>query len=738
MKRSYLTLAVVAALEISLSPAIADEQQEEVVILSPVQVKGKAIAQDFDEGIHSIDVIDRQALNKAAATDLKTLTRYMPGVSVAKDAQKGVSQGIRIRGIDFNRITMTIDGDRLPEGQAWGHSSAYNSGRDFVEFDTLKRVDILKEPNSAKNGADTLAGSVNFRTFDPEDFVSAEKSYYSGLQHAYASANKEHKTTFTGAGQIDQFSWLFIGTDKRYHATKNQGENDELGNKRTAPNPLDAKGHNLLGKVAWNAENQRLEIMAEEYKNVIDVDMLHMKSHYDHIYENTLKIKRNRYAIDYRVDLNSRWIDQANVRLYQNKLTNRDGVRSRFSVSDSVPTSHSVSDFKVDIKGLKLDFDKAFVVGTTSHALFWGMDFRETKTSRLEKANASQDKQRKDFPDAKMRDLGFYLQDNMTWGDGWRLSAGVNIDHHTMKSSPDAIFLQEGKEDTNGGVINQRYLASQRYSDTSITPKLNLSKSFWDHNAEAFIGYSEGVRHPSFDNLGTYNHGGTHLVPNLDLKKEKSRNYMAGVLYDDGWSRWGLNTYLSQYHNFIRTEDFADSAGQRYTMPMNVKRINVYGIEASFRQHLTENWIISGSVAWAKSKNRETGKELESNPFDKDRLGVDPFTYTVGLAYEAENWGASLDWKHVNGKTREYKADNKYFHFVDSPKYNVIDLTGWWKIDRNIEVNAGIYNLTNEKYWDGIDLQDEKAHGMWTNWYNHLDRWTQPGRNVAISVKINI
>ena len=40
MKRSYLTLAVIAALEISLLPAIADEQQEEVVILSPVQVKG--------------------------------------------------------------------------------------------------------------------------------------------------------------------------------------------------------------------------------------------------------------------------------------------------------------------------------------------------------------------------------------------------------------------------------------------------------------------------------------------------------------------------------------------------------------------------------------------------------------------------------------------------------------------------------------------------------------------------
>ncbi len=738
MKYSYLGFGVLVTLGVSLSPVNAQEREEEIVTLSPVQVQGQVIEQDFDEGVHSVEVVDRQALNKAAVTDLKTLTRYMPGVSVAKDAQKGVSQGIRIRGIDFNRITMTIDGDRLPEGQAWGHSSAYNAGRDFVEFDTLKRVDILKEPNSAKNGADTLAGSVNFRTFDPEDFVNPEKTYYLGLQHAYASANKEHKTTFTGAGQKDQFSWLVIGTDKRYHETKNRGDKDLLGATRTTPNPLDAKGHNLLGKIAWNAENQRLEIMAEEYKNVIDVDMLHMKSNDDHIYENTLNIKRNRYAIDYRVDLNNRWIDQANIRLYQNKLTNRDGVRSRFSASNTVPTSHSVSDFKVDIKGLKLDFDKAFVVGSTSHTLSWGVDLRETKSSRLERATANEDQQRKDFPDAKIRDIGIYLQDHISWGDGWRFSAGVNIDRHTMKSSPDAIFLQQGKTDNSGGVISDRYLGSQHYQDTSITPKLNISKSFLDQRAEAFMGYSEGVRHPSFDNLGTYNHGGTHLVPNIDLKKETSRNYVAGVLYDDGWSRWGINSYLSQYHNFIRAENIADSAGQRYTMPVNVKRINVYGIEASFRQNLTENWSLSGSIAWAKSKNRATGKELESNPFDKDRLGVDPLTYTVGLAYEANHWGASLDWKHVNGKTREYKTDNKYFHFVDSPKYDVIDLTAWWKVDRHIEINAGIYNLTNEKYWDGIDLQDEKAHGMWVGWHQHLDRWTQPGRNVAISVKINI
>mgnify|MGYP001374537335 CR=1 FL=1 len=121
MKHSYLFLSIATIIS-GLGIVMAEEEENlpdriaQTLVLSPIYVKGSVITQDFDEGVASIDVVTRQELNKAAATDLKTLTRYMPGISVAKDGQKGVSQGIRIRGIDFNRITMSIDGDRLPEG----------------------------------------------------------------------------------------------------------------------------------------------------------------------------------------------------------------------------------------------------------------------------------------------------------------------------------------------------------------------------------------------------------------------------------------------------------------------------------------------------------------------------------------------------------------------------------------------------------------------------------------------
>ena len=732
MKVSYLYLAVLTTLGVTVSQAVAEENK--AIDLSPVRVQGEYIGQDYDESVISVVVIDREALNKSAATDLKSLVRYIPGVSVAKDAQKGVSQGLRIRGIDFNRITMSIDGDRLPEGQAWGHGSSYNAGRDFVEFDTLKRVDIMKEPNSAKHGSDTLAGAANFRTYDPEDFVSAEKPFHIGLKQGYASANRENKTTFSTAGFKNNFSWLVIGTDTSYHETKNSGDNDVFGKKRTKPNPLDAKGQNILGKMAWSNNMHRISIMAEEYKNNLTVDQMHDRSE-GHIYDNTLKVKRNRYAIDYKLNLESAFFDEMNIRLYQNKLNNIDGIRNRFG-GPTAKTTHTLTDFRVNIIGLRADFDKHLVLGGLDHDFMWGIDLRRTKTSRLEDINNSKDKQRKDFPDAVAKDIGFYLQDNISWGDGWKLSIGANIDHHTMNSSPDDIFLQYGKDNFTGN-IDPKYLASRKYSDTTITPKINLSKSLFDNRAEAFIGYSEGVRHPSYENLGTFNHGGTHIVPNPDLKKESSRNYMAGLLYDDGWTNFSVNGYLSQYNNFIRSESFSDSSGQRYTMPMNVKRINIHGIEASFKQNITENWSLNGSAAWAKSKNRATGKELESDPFDKNRLAVDPFTYTVGLSYAQENWGASLDWKHVNAKNRQYKEKWGTFYTMNAPKYNLLDLTGWWKLDKDIEITGGIYNITNEKYWDGIDLQDEKAQDMWVKWYDHLDRWTQPGRNFAVSVKVS-
>lgn len=114
MKVSYLYLAVLTTLGVTVSQAVAEENK--AIDLSPVRVQGEYIGQDYDESVTSVVVIDRETLNKSAATDLKSLVRYIPGVSVAKDAQKGVSQGLRIRGIDFNRITMSIDGDRLPEG----------------------------------------------------------------------------------------------------------------------------------------------------------------------------------------------------------------------------------------------------------------------------------------------------------------------------------------------------------------------------------------------------------------------------------------------------------------------------------------------------------------------------------------------------------------------------------------------------------------------------------------------
>ena len=71
-----------------------------------------------------------------------------------------VTAGINIRGIDGNRILMMVDGVRIPESYAGGGSNGAISGRDMVESDTLKQVDIVKGPYSALYGSDALGGVV--------------------------------------------------------------------------------------------------------------------------------------------------------------------------------------------------------------------------------------------------------------------------------------------------------------------------------------------------------------------------------------------------------------------------------------------------------------------------------------------------------------------------------------------------------------------------------------------------
>ena len=183
--------------------------------LAPVLVTADRNAQTLDKAAPNVSVIGRKTLNQASAQNLDDIVLYEPGVSVPSDNNRRGHAGINIRGIDGNRILMMVDGVRIPESYAGGGSNGAISGRDMVESDTLKQVDIVKGPYSALYGSDALGGVVNMVTLSPSDFVDEGKRGHFGLKHGYRSRDRSHSVTATAAGFHENAEGLPILRENR-------------------------------------------------------------------------------------------------------------------------------------------------------------------------------------------------------------------------------------------------------------------------------------------------------------------------------------------------------------------------------------------------------------------------------------------------------------------------------------------------------------------------------------------
>ena len=159
-----------AALWAVLSPAYAETPAlAEPHDFDRVQVTATRTERAASDVAATVDVIDREQLDRKLVQDIRDLVRYEPGVSVTRSAARFGLGGFRIRGLDGNRVLIQTDGIALPKSFDIG--SFANANRNFTDLETLKRVEIVRGPASSLYGSDALGGVVAFVTKDPADYV---------------------------------------------------------------------------------------------------------------------------------------------------------------------------------------------------------------------------------------------------------------------------------------------------------------------------------------------------------------------------------------------------------------------------------------------------------------------------------------------------------------------------------------------------------------------------------------
>ena len=730
MKKKAIACVVGAVFSGQLYAAQMPVAQAEI---EPVVVTADRNAQTLDKAAPNVSVIGRKTLNQASAQNLDDIVLYEPGVSVPSDNNRRGHAGINIRGIDGNRILMMVDGVRIPESYAGGGSNGAISGRDMVESDTLKQVDIVKGPYSALYGSDALGGVVNMVTLSPSDFVDEGKRGYFGLKYGYRSRDRSHGVTATAAGFHENAEGLLMLTRRQGHETENMGSDTSYSTSRTATNPQKNNAYNILAKGNIGNERHRLETLYEQYYHANDTVLANGLGSQSRgpvtvaTSESNARdrIRRQRIEAGYRYTGEGR-LKEANLTAYQQKLRTEDdavdvSITRMGARQLGNSTRYSDYGFNQTIRGLNgrsvWEFD-----GAVKQTVVAGAEYKHTETARprdsltvdnltgaVSKVYAGSTYPNKTFPDSKRKTFSVYAQDSLTFGNGIVLTPALRYEKDKLNTSTDQAYLNANPDGT-----------ATRFNDSALTPSLRLSVPMGEQFT-GFATYSQGFRTPPFDSATmafantTY---GYAVIPNADLKSERSNSFELGMKFKNERARAQVTAFYNRYRNFInRTEIGTSIVGGRPIIQyqyQNLDHVKTYGAEASVAYKFLPDWQVSGSIAWMRGEQQD-GKPLDS---------AYPLNGVLGLDYTQEKWGVGtkLRWSKKHSRV---SSDTVF----QAPGYGVWDVGAWYKPFKNLEIGANIYNVGNKKYWQHADVAGMSRTSV-------MDLYTETGRNFAATVQL--
>ncbi|MFL1516904.1 TonB-dependent receptor [Pseudomonas prosekii] len=723
--------------------------------LQQVTISATRQEQSIDSVPATVSVQTRDELDRNNVNSIKDLVRYEPGVSVGGAGQRSGLTGYNIRGIDGDRVLTQVDGVQVPDSFFNGPYAQTN--RNYVDPEIVKRVEILRGPASVLYGSNAIGGAVSYYTLDPDDIIKPGKDVGARLKTGYSSADESWLKSATVAGRTGDFDGLLHLSQRNGHETDSYGEHGGSGLNRTEANPEDVRTTNVLAKLGWNyADDARLGLTYEKYKDDRDTNQLSAVGgpfnagrgfgFYKSRTGNDT-VSRERFGIEHSFGLDSALADNIKWSLNYQIAKTDQSTEEIYAPSRTVlrerDTTYKDRQWVFDAQA-----DKSFAIASTDHTVTYGTTIKQDKVTGLRTGSgtclsvagacrvigapsaADSPAPASDFPDPTINSYSLFAQDQISWGN-WTFLPGARYDYTQLKPHITDEFLATADQSGNGVVSDQTKTWHR------LSPKFGTTYSFNDHYTW-YGQYAEGFRTPTakalygrFENLS----GGYQVAPNPDLEPEKSKSYETGLRGQFDAGTFDVAVFYNKYRDFIDENAITPGYSETTFQTNNIKHATIKGVELKGRLNLDTlgaptGLYSQGSLAYLYGRNDDSGEPLNS---------VNPLTGVFGLGYDQDNYGALLSWTLVKRKDR---VDSSSFKTPDgtstqfkTPGYGVLDLAGFYKVTDDVTLNAGLYNLTNKKYWQWDDVRgyDSVGEASVTQPAN-LDRLTQPGRNFAINL----
>ena len=753
-------LAVVAAASAAAEPPLdaspqvqADAGKVVVRQLSTVTVKGDRQEASLPEGS---TVLRREQLEARAITRWEDLgKRGDPAVNFSRQ-----TKSVNIRGMDQDRVTVRVDGIRLP----WLTDGARGEkgGQGTVNFSGLSAIDVVGAASAPQTGS--LTGLVDLRTLGPDDLLRDGKPFGALVKSGYDGADNGWNADAALAGELvdARTRWLLQVGSRRGDALENQGEVGGYGPNREKANPASYTQRSAMLKLQHDLNVQnRLLFSAETFRWENDIDNLreqgtgtsYLAGHNG--VEERQKRDRLVAGYDFRSATDTAAVEQGQVRVYWQRSSvssDQSGLRTVDARASIIrgdpfrygfPSGYYARNNSVEEKGYGLTTTWSGTVPSGVIKNHWqaGLDWYSSRTTQ---ASAGEDNcpmirpglaapfgprscdllhsNQADVPEVDGRQWALWAQNEISWAGGrFALTPALRFDayHYSAKSTssyqsnPNAAF---GQLDSN--------------SDQRVSPSLKFAWQLAEQ-AKVYVSYGYGYKAPNAAQLYmNYGAPGTYLrVGNPNLKAEVSRGWELGTELGNEKLGGSLTFFDNRYRDFIDENVTLTPASAEWNpawtgqYPMGVTafanraRVRIYGAEARVHGEMNSNWYAWGALAWAHGKDLDTGSALNS---------IAPLKAIVGVGYRQTQWGAEAIMTAAKRRSRVQDPATDF----QAPGYGVLDLTAWWQPSgiKGLRIQAGVFNLFDRTYWSALNV----PQGGSVRNAAPVASYTEPGRHARV------
>jgi hemoglobin/transferrin/lactoferrin receptor protein len=745
--------AAVAVFCLSIGKAYAQKASNS---LDVVVVSGSRNEQLRDDLPLSMDVLTDGDFQSRQIGDIKDMVKDLPNVSIkhapARFTVTGASNstgrdgnaGFSIRGLGGNRVLMLVDGTRAPRSYVNGNNAF---GRDAISLDLIKRVELVRGPSSVLYGSDGLAGLVNFITYEPLDFLTSsgkEPRVIGGRVATHWSGDDDgiHIAASVAGLASESVQWLLTGTARKSSGLSNLGDNDAPNINRTKPNPQTNRSDSLLGKLVLrpNSGTKHL-ITLEHVGKSADTALLSSRAASLPLPTTTATkalvadetdwdtLRRDRLTWEARYVVGSAWADQVQTLV---SLQNSDAQDNGRTVRNDGGIRVRDTSYNEHALQASVQVSKSLAVSEHwSQKLSYGLDLASTAVTSWfggsDPAPLAAYIPKKYFPDARDSNAGLYAQSEFA-SDRWSITPGLRLERFAVD-----VISQDGYAPpaTTPGVSLSGVNTSPKLGALfRVTPQWSV-----------YANYASGFRAPNASQLNGFLDPSpgvnARLLPNPDLKPETSQNVELGLRGRLQGLTVDVAAFSGDFKQLIVDKKFLGGANTvsnpNVFQTINVDNASIWGFEVKGHMDWGQwgDGVLSTPFAFGQTRGRDNGTGLPLN-------SIDPAMAAVGLKYEAAAWSLRADLRHHAAKdaadvdpTSGVRAGST--QFTNVPAATTLDITGQWRIRKDLRLTGGIVNATNVKYWLWSDVQ-----GLTTaNAITQADAYTQPGRHINLSLVLD-